>query len=352
MQSLFRSHSVSLSGSQVVHWSHSLMHLPWFLIFWHTYINDLFRLFQHLTFHILGRVKSCNRLWKHVIGLYMLSVLLLDQPMPNMKMEEGERKANLEKTSWIQLEMLGMIEISIELNKFQALTDWRSECQMQSDNVCKGWFLIGSSSQDVDEVTKIPTEMWAKRFHVLNSVKPLGRQLQETWENTASVEYRRFWRKAEAGWRLESRWRTRSLSLMDGIVCTFLCHEDHRTASRDIYSQDSLLNWGKSLLKKGNSDWLCRVGICTNSNRQKNLHNCSNSNSFLQKIIEDQINHIKILQLDVWKPVWYSYMRVCIIHAIYYKNIADLAVGRVQTHFGGQNEDLRKDLCWISCDWF
>jgi len=53
----------------------------------------------------------------------MLSVLLLDLPMPNMKMEAGERKTNLQKASQIQLEMLGMIEISIELNKFQALTD-------------------------------------------------------------------------------------------------------------------------------------------------------------------------------------------------------------------------------------
>lgn len=160
MQSLFRSRSVSLSGSQVVNWSHSLLHLPWFLIFWHIYINYLFGLFQHLTFCILGRGKSCNRLWKYVIGLYMLSVLLLDLPMPNTKMEGGERKTNLQKASQIQLEMLSVIEISIELNKFQALTDWRSECQMQSDNVCKGWFLIGSSSQDVGEVTKIPTETW------------------------------------------------------------------------------------------------------------------------------------------------------------------------------------------------
>lgn len=123
VQSLFRSHSVSLSGSQVVNWSHSLTHLPWFLLFWHTSINDLFRLFQHLTFCILGRAKSCNRPWKHVISLYTLSVLLLEQPMPNTKMEAGERKANLEKASQIQLEMLGVIEISIELNKFQALTD-------------------------------------------------------------------------------------------------------------------------------------------------------------------------------------------------------------------------------------
>ena len=79
--------------------------------------------------------------------------------MPNMKMEAGERKTNLQKASQIQLEMLGMIEISIELNKFQALTDWVSECQMQSDNVCKGWFLTESSSQDVGEITNIPAEM-------------------------------------------------------------------------------------------------------------------------------------------------------------------------------------------------
>lgn len=48
----------------------------------------------------------------------------------------AERKTNLQKASQIQLEMLGKIEISIELNKFQALTNWRSECQMQSDNIC------------------------------------------------------------------------------------------------------------------------------------------------------------------------------------------------------------------------
>lgn len=65
----------------------------------------------------------------------MLSALLLDLPMPNTKMEVGKRKTNPEKASQIQLEMLGMIEISTELNKFQALTDWRSECQMQRDNV-------------------------------------------------------------------------------------------------------------------------------------------------------------------------------------------------------------------------
>lgn len=53
----------------------------------------------------------------------MLSALLLDLPMPNTKMEVGERKTNLEKASQIQLEMLAMIEISTELNKFQALTD-------------------------------------------------------------------------------------------------------------------------------------------------------------------------------------------------------------------------------------
>lgn len=123
VQSLFRSHSVSLSGRQVLNWSHSLLHLPWFLSFWHVYINDLLRLFQHLTFCILSRAKSCNRLWRYVICLYMLSVLLLDLPMPNTKIEVGERKTNLQKASQIQLEMLGMIEISIELNKFQALTD-------------------------------------------------------------------------------------------------------------------------------------------------------------------------------------------------------------------------------------
>lgn len=96
--------------------------VPYF-IFWHIYINDLFRLFKHVTFCILGREKGCNRLWKYVIGLYMLSVLLLDLPMPNKKMEVGEKKTNPQKASQIQLEMLGVIEISIELNKFQALTD-------------------------------------------------------------------------------------------------------------------------------------------------------------------------------------------------------------------------------------
>lgn len=48
----------------------------------------------------------------------MLSVLLLDLPMPNKKMEVGEKKTNPQKASQIQLEMLGVIEISIELNKF------------------------------------------------------------------------------------------------------------------------------------------------------------------------------------------------------------------------------------------
>lgn len=48
----------------------------------------------------------------------MLSVLLLDLPMPNKKMEVGEKKTNPQKASQIQLEMLDVIEISIELNKF------------------------------------------------------------------------------------------------------------------------------------------------------------------------------------------------------------------------------------------
>lgn len=53
----------------------------------------------------------------------MLSVLLLDMTMPNTKMEVEERKTNLQKASQIQLEMLGMMEISIEPSKFQALAD-------------------------------------------------------------------------------------------------------------------------------------------------------------------------------------------------------------------------------------
>lgn len=53
----------------------------------------------------------------------MLSVLLLDLPMPNKKIEVGEMKTNPQKALQIQLEMLGVIEINIELNKFQALTD-------------------------------------------------------------------------------------------------------------------------------------------------------------------------------------------------------------------------------------
>lgn len=53
----------------------------------------------------------------------MLSVLLLDMTMPNTKMEVEERKTNLQKASQIQLEMLGMMEISIEPSEFQALAD-------------------------------------------------------------------------------------------------------------------------------------------------------------------------------------------------------------------------------------
>lgn len=67
----------------------------------------------------------------------MLSVLLFGMTMPNTKMEVEERKTNLQKASKIQLEMLGMIEISIEPNKSKALADWRYECQMQTNNVCK-----------------------------------------------------------------------------------------------------------------------------------------------------------------------------------------------------------------------
>lgn len=53
----------------------------------------------------------------------MLSVLLFGMTMPNTKMEVEERKTNLQKASKIQLEMLGMIEISIEPNKSKALAD-------------------------------------------------------------------------------------------------------------------------------------------------------------------------------------------------------------------------------------
>lgn len=53
----------------------------------------------------------------------MLSVLLLDLTMPNTKMEVEERKTNLQKASQIQLEMLGMIEISIEPKKLKSLSD-------------------------------------------------------------------------------------------------------------------------------------------------------------------------------------------------------------------------------------
>jgi len=42
--------------------------------------------------------------------------------MPNAKMEAGERKTYLENASRIQLEMSSEIEISNEVNKFQALT--------------------------------------------------------------------------------------------------------------------------------------------------------------------------------------------------------------------------------------
>lgn len=87
----------------------------------------------------------------------MLSVFLLDLRMPNAMMEAGERKTGLENASQIQLEMSSAIEIRIEVNKFQPLAHWRSEYQVQSDNVCKGWLLI-RSSQDVGKTTKTSIE--------------------------------------------------------------------------------------------------------------------------------------------------------------------------------------------------
>lgn len=44
----------------------------------------------------------------------MLSVLL-DLPMPNTKMEAGQRKNNLQNASQAQLEMFGMREINNEM---------------------------------------------------------------------------------------------------------------------------------------------------------------------------------------------------------------------------------------------
>lgn len=145
----------------------------------------------------------------------MLSVFLLDMTMPKTKMEVEERKTNLQKASQIQLEMLGIIGISIEPNKFKVLEDWRYECQTQSDNVCKGWFIIGSNSQDIGEITKKPNG-W---FNVLEYEKHLGRWFQKTSANTSLVEYRRVWKETVAGVRLETGERAATdVSLIDNIV--------------------------------------------------------------------------------------------------------------------------------------
>lgn len=145
--------------------------------------------------------------------------------VPNKKMETWKRKTNLQKAAQIQLEMLEKIAISIDLkNKFQALTDWGPECQMQSD-VCKGWFLRGSSSQDVGEVTKISTEMWERWLNVLNCARPWGKRLKGTSVNTTSVEYRRVWRETDATVRLKKKTSegvTAGVCLKDRIAYPFL----------------------------------------------------------------------------------------------------------------------------------
>lgn len=232
--------------------------------------------------------------------------------MPNTKMEVEERKTNLQKASQIQLEMLGMMEISIEPSKFQALADWRYERQMQSDNVCKGWFIIGSSSQDIGEITKKP-ETW---FTVLKYEKHLGRWLQKTSANTSLVEYRRVWREASAGVRLEIGERaTTDVSLIDKIVYPFLFHWEHRAAGREVYLHNTVCWIGKESAKNPtqNSDLLCTEEVCRNDNWENNL--CEyiialTAAVFLQKIFEDPVNHINLIKLVSWKSMLYSGIRL------------------------------------------